>query len=89
MSDMRTVVRQRYGEAALRAAFGEKSTCGTSCCTEVSMTDPITRDLYDAVTTAALPETAVMASLGCGNPTELDLAAVGGGFGLLFLTWRS
>src|SRR5690606_24499864 len=37
--------------------------CGT--------TDPITRDLYDAVTTATLPEAAVLASLGCGNPTLL------------------
>ena len=79
MSELRTVVRQRYGEAALRAASGAESTCGTSCCTEGSMTDPIKRDLYDAVTTAALPETAVLASLGCGNPTEPDLAAVGGG----------
>jgi ubiquinone/menaquinone biosynthesis C-methylase UbiE len=73
MSDLKTVVRQKYGEAAVRAASGAKSTCGcgTSCCTDGSMTDPITRDLYDSVTTATLPETAVAASLGCGNPTAL------------------
>ena len=73
MSDVKTIVREKYGEAAQRAAAGAKSTCGcgTSCCSDASATDPITRDLYDAVTTSALPETAVLASLGCGNPTAL------------------
>src|SRR5687768_11722236 len=73
MSDVKTIVREKYGEAAKRAAAGAKSTCGcgTSCCSDASATDPITRDLYDAVTTSALPETAVLASLGCGNPTAL------------------
>jgi SAM-dependent methyltransferase len=69
--DVRAVVRERYGRAALRVVQGEEkaSCCGTggSC----GSTDPITRDLYDAVTTAVLPETAVLASLGCGNPTAL------------------
>ena len=71
MSDVRQVVRERYGEAALRVVQGqEKASCcgtGASC----GCTDPITRDLYDSVTTASLPETAVLASLGCGNPTAL------------------
>jgi len=71
MSELREVVRERYGQAALRVVQGEgkAACCGTggSCGT----TDPITRDLYDAVTTAALPEAAVLASLGCGNPTAL------------------
>ena len=72
MSDgVREVVRERYGQAALRVVQGqEKASCcgtGASC----GSTDPITRDLYDAVTTAALPEAAVLASLGCGNPTAL------------------
>ena len=73
MSDMKTIVREKYGEAAKRAVAGGKSTCGcgTSCGTESSLTDPITRDLYDAVTASSLPETAVLASLGCGNPTAL------------------
>ena len=73
MSDLKTIVREKYGEAAQRAVAGAKSTCGcgTSCCSDGSATDPITRDLYDAVTTSALPETAVLASLGCGNPTAL------------------
>jgi len=72
MSDgVREVVRERYGRAALRAAQGQEkaSCCGTGdCC---GSTDPITRDLYDTVTTSELPEAAVLASLGCGNPTAL------------------
>lgn len=71
MSDVREVVRERYGQAALRVVQGQEkgSCCGTggSC----GSTDPITRDLYDAVTAATLPEAAVLASLGCGNPTAL------------------
>ena len=68
---VREVVRERYGQAALRVVQKQEkgSCCGTggSC----GSTDPITRDLYDSVTTAALPEAAVLASLGCGNPTAL------------------
>lgn len=67
---VREIVRERYGNAALRVVGGEKGSCcgtGGSC----GSTDPITRDLYDSVTTAALPEAAVLASLGCGNPTAL------------------
>src|SRR5690606_28639770 len=71
MSDVREIVRERYGQAALRVVQEQTkaSCCGTggSCGTA----DPITRDLYDAVTTAALPQAAVLASLGCGNPTAL------------------
>ena len=74
--DLKAVVRQKYGEAALRVVTGEKGTCcGTSCgCDEKAegrFADPITRDLYDAVTASSLPEQAVLASLGCGNPTAL------------------
>jgi ubiquinone/menaquinone biosynthesis C-methylase UbiE len=68
-TDLKTVVREKYGEAATRAAQGTKGSCcgtGASC-----GPDPITRDLYDAVTAAGLPEQAVLASLGCGNPTAL------------------
>lgn len=69
-NDVKAVVREKYGEAARRVVEGEKgSCCGTSC--GCGSTDPITRDLYDAVTTSALPEQAVLASLGCGNPTAL------------------
>jgi ubiquinone/menaquinone biosynthesis C-methylase UbiE len=72
---LKATVRERYGEAALRAARGEKGLCcGTSCGCEgdgSDLIDPITRDLYDSVTAATLPEAAVLASLGCGNPTAL------------------
>ncbi len=69
-ADVKAVVREKYGEAARRVAEGEKgSCCGTSC--GCGSTDPITRDLYDAVTTSTLPADAVLASLGCGNPTAL------------------
>jgi len=68
--ELRTIVREKYGEAARRVADGgEKgSCCGTSC---GCGTDPITKDLYDAMTASTLPESAVLASLGCGNPTAL------------------
>ncbi|HET9984486.1 MAG TPA: arsenite methyltransferase [Longimicrobiales bacterium] len=67
---VREIVRERYGQAALGVVSGEKGSCcgtGGSC----GSVDPITRDLYDSVTTSALPEAAVLASLGCGNPTAL------------------
>ena len=69
-SRLKDVVKEKYGEAALRAAAGTAaSCCGTSsCCADK---DPITRDLYDASQIAGLPQEAVLASLGCGNPTAL------------------
>jgi len=75
--DIKNFVRKKYGEAALRVVNGDKGTCcGTSCgCGDTrsdgAFADPITRDLYDSVTTSSLPEQAVLASLGCGNPTAL------------------
>lgn len=67
---VRDVVKERYGKAALRVVQEQEkaSCCGTGGC---GSADPITRDLYDSVTTASLPEAAVLASLGCGNPTAL------------------
>jgi ubiquinone/menaquinone biosynthesis C-methylase UbiE len=68
-SNIQEVVKQKYGEAARRAASG-----GTACCGgggELSGCDPITRNLYDDAEKAALPDKAVAASLGCGNPTAL------------------
>src|SRR5216683_2283042 len=71
MSDtnIQEAVKQKYGEAAKRAASG-----GTACCgggAELSGCDPITKNLYDDTEKATLPEKAVAASLGCGNPTAL------------------
>jgi arsenite methyltransferase len=69
--DMKNAVKERYGAAALRVISGAGDTgcgCSPSCC---SQTDPITGDLYDAAQQKELPDTAVLASLGCGNPTAL------------------
>jgi SAM-dependent methyltransferase len=63
------IIQERYGQAALRVTTGGSSCCGASACgTDV---DPITSNLYDEAQKDALPETAVLASLGCGNPTAL------------------
>lgn len=76
--DTKAVVREKYGEAARRVAGGDKGTgCGTSCGCGPDASDPITRDLYDALTTSTVPEAAVLASLGCGNPTALAELAAG------------
>ncbi len=70
-TNIKEIVKEKYGEAARRVTGGEGSSCcGTAPCGE-SATDPITRDLYDAAQTGSLPEAAVKASLGCGNPTAL------------------
>src|SRR5580765_7946016 len=69
--DIKEVVKERYGAAARRVTTGEGSSCcgaSAQCGTDI---DPITRDLYEASQTSILPEEAVKASLGCGNPTAL------------------
>jgi arsenite methyltransferase len=70
-ADVKDTVRQKYGEAALRVLDGQRSSCcgaaadGGSCC------DPITTNLYSDADAAEIPDTALLASLGCGNPTAL------------------
>ena len=73
MSDIKNVVKDRYGKAALRVvASQEKACCGPSCCSPApAAVDPITVNLYDRRQTEGLPAEAVLASLGCGNPTAL------------------
>jgi SAM-dependent methyltransferase len=68
--EIKEVVKEKYGQAALRVNAGGSSCCGASaaldgCC------DPITSNLYSADQTVHLPQEAVLASLGCGNPTAL------------------
>src|ERR1700723_289661 len=90
--ELKDVVKEKYGQAALRVNAGGSSCCGAGaaldgCC------DPITSNLYDAAQTGELPQEAVLASLGCGNPTALaqlnpgetvlDLGSGGGIDGLL------
>ncbi len=67
---IREVVKEKYGQAALRVHSGGRSCCGAAASFEGSC-DPITSNLYDADQTGTLPEAAVLASLGCGNPTAL------------------
>src|SRR5580692_9887582 len=67
--DIREVVKEKYGQAALRVHSGGSSCCGASAAIEGC--DPITSNLYDVSQTGALPEEAILASLGCGNPTAL------------------
>ncbi len=67
---VKDIVREKYGQAARRAREGAASACcgsaaGDGCC------DPITSNLYDAAQSGELPELALKASLGCGNPTAL------------------
>ena len=68
--ELKETVREKYGEAALRVKSGGSSCCGASAALDGSC-DPITSNLYDASQTDTLPEAAVLASLGCGNPTAL------------------
>jgi arsenite methyltransferase len=73
---VREVVREKYGAAARQVKGQEKaSCCGDGCCSTAR--DPITSDLYEAGETAGLPAEAVLASLGCGNPTALASLAPG------------
>jgi arsenite methyltransferase len=69
--DVKEVVKEKYGQAALRVVSGQKSCCCGSAPSGLGQIDPITRDLYNNAETAQLPEEAVLASLGCGNPTAL------------------
>ncbi len=68
-TDIKEIVKERYGEAARRviAIKAEGSCCGVA----PAGADPITANLYDSAQTSDLPEAAVLASLGCGNPTAL------------------
>ncbi|SRR6266498_3475410 len=70
---VREVVKEKYGQAALRAKSGGRSSCcGSTAASGPSCgCDPITSNLYDSVQTGQLPEEALLASLGCGNPTAL------------------
>jgi len=76
-AELTSIVREKYGEAARRAAEGAKSSCCgpvSSCCGGAAFNgsvDPITSNLYVNGETDELPSAAVLASLGCGNPTAL------------------
>src|ERR1700726_3169471 len=67
--DIKEVVKQKYGEAALRVKSGGSSCCGASSGSGCG--DPITSHLYDGLEATQIPDEALLASLGCGNPTAL------------------
>ncbi len=73
--DIKSAVRDKYGKVAASVAAGEKdaSCCGSSACcgSSTEAWDPITSNLYDERQKAGLPAEALLASLGCGNPTAL------------------
>lgn len=69
--NVKEIVQEKYGQAALRVVAGEaNSCCGASGCGPETW-DPITSDLYDEKQKAGIPAEALLASLGCGNPTAL------------------
>jgi ubiquinone/menaquinone biosynthesis C-methylase UbiE len=74
-SNLQDVVKQKYGEAAQRAAHGVSACCGDGA--QLSGCDPITKNLYNDAEKNSLPEKAVAASLGCGNPTALAALKTG------------
>lgn len=78
---LKEMVKEKYGEAARRVSQGETtgSCCGTSACcgSTTEAWDPITANLYDEKQKAGIPAEALLASLGCGNPTALAQLNVG------------
>jgi arsenite methyltransferase len=68
-ANIKDVVKEKYGQAALRVGAGGSSCCGATA--GASSCDPITSNLYDAADAGQIPEEALQASLGCGNPTAL------------------
>jgi arsenite methyltransferase len=72
---IKDIVRQKYGEAALGVSGG--GCCAPSCCGKSEESDPITSNLYDQAQLQDLPQEAILASLGCGNPTALAALAPG------------
>jgi arsenite methyltransferase len=68
-TNIKEVVKEKYGVAALRVSSGGSSCCGATSGSGCG--DPITSHLYDALQAEQIPEEALLASLGCGNPTAL------------------
>ena len=69
-TDIKEVVKEKYGQAALRVKSGGSSCCGATAASGCGC-DPITSNLYDSLQAGQVPEEAMLASLGCGNPTAL------------------
>jgi SAM-dependent methyltransferase len=76
--NIKSIVQEKYGAAAQRAASGQSSACcGSSPASAIDRCDPITANLYGEGEAGSVPEAALRASLGCGNPTALANLAPG------------
>ena len=69
-TDMKEVLKEKYGQAALRVKTGGSNCCGATAAGGLGC-DPITSNLYDSSQAGQVPDEAMLASLGCGNPTAL------------------
>src|SRR5437763_1949853 len=69
-TDIKNVVKEKYAQAALRVKSGGSSCCGATAASGLSC-DPITSNLYNPLQEGEVPQEAMLASLGCGNPTAL------------------
>jgi ubiquinone/menaquinone biosynthesis C-methylase UbiE len=74
-ANIKDVVREKYGQAALRVTTGGSCCCGASAAN--GSCDPITSNLYDVLEAGQVPAEALLASLGCGNPTALAKLSAG------------
>lgn len=74
--DIKEVVKEKYGQAALRVKTGGSICCGATAASGLGC-DPITSNLYDSSQAGQIPEGAMLASLGCGNPTALANLSLG------------
>ena len=74
-TDIKEVVKEKYGQAALRVKSGGSSCCGATASS--GGCDPITSNLYNSAQAGQIPEEALLASLGCGNPTALAQLSAG------------
>jgi arsenite methyltransferase len=74
-TEVKEAVREKYSEVARRVTSGGASCCGAP--SAASRCDAIMSNLYDNAEKDALPDTAVLASLGCGNPTALAQLSAG------------
>jgi len=75
-TNIKEAVKEKYGEAALRVNTGRSACCGATASSNCGP-DPITSNLYDASQSGEIPAEALLASLGCGNPTALAKLAPG------------
>ena len=75
-TNIKEAVKEKYGEAALRVNTGGSACCGATAASNCGP-DPITSNLYDASQSGEIPAEALLASLGCGNPTTLAKLAPG------------